>query len=98
MICRKCPKCGGEWYTAATDPWPCAYCGATLDERHDRPQDKRMIDVTEGRENDVGSELFRHKPRLQGVAGCPDEERGEHGRVSKKKKIPLEKSGKSKTC
>lgn len=46
MICRKCPKCGGEWFTADTFPRPCAYCGAMLDERHDRPLlDKTLREV-----------------------------------------------------
>ena len=36
MICRVCPRCGGEWFSADTSPRPCAYCGKVLDGRHDR--------------------------------------------------------------
>lgn len=35
MICRRCPVCGGEWFSADTGPWDCAYCGEQLDRRHD---------------------------------------------------------------
>lgn len=36
MICRKCPRCGGEWFSADTGPWSCEYCGARLDDRHNK--------------------------------------------------------------
>lgn len=42
MVCRKCPRCGGEWYTADTGPRPCAYCGAMLDKRHDKALEKEV--------------------------------------------------------
>jgi len=55
MIRRQCPNCGKDWYSAVTSPWKCEGCGAELDDRHNKP-------LLEGRERDVGSELFRHKP------------------------------------
>jgi len=63
MICRVCPKCGGEWFSADTNPWPCAYCGAQLDNRHDRPLplEEKIIEIMEGRKSDVSSELHRQQ-------------------------------------
>lgn len=61
MICRVCPKCGGEWLSADTNSWPCAYCGAQLDSRHDGylPIGEKKTEITEGMESNVGGKLHR---------------------------------------
>ena len=47
MICRKCPRCGGEWYSANTRSWKCEYCGAVLDNRHNKPLELERRDKDE---------------------------------------------------
>ena len=61
MICRKCPRCGGEWYSAATGSWECEYCGTELDRRHEKPIERRG----EG-ERDLSESLRIVRPNGQG--------------------------------
>ncbi len=61
MICRKCPRCGGEWYSAATGPWSCEYCGTELDKRHEKPIERRGEN-----ERDLLTALRTVRPNGQG--------------------------------
>jgi len=45
MICRRCPVCGGEWYSAYTGPWPCAYCGAIMQDGHNEPLPEIELEI-----------------------------------------------------
>lgn len=57
MICRICPRCGGEWFSADTGPWVCAYCGARVDDRHN-------VVITERRKRKEGENATKSKNYL----------------------------------
>ncbi len=87
MICRQCPRCGTRrWYSTVTKPWKCEECGARMDDRHEKPLEKRIKEIIDGRENDVGNELLRQQSRVPNLAENPDSKRGKPGRVPGKKK------------
>lgn len=56
-IGRKCPRCGGEWYSADTGSWRCEYCGAELDDRHDKPLNLGRVDYGQ----DASSGELQHR-------------------------------------
>lgn len=37
MICRQCPACDENWFSARTTPWLCEKCGTELTDEHNRP-------------------------------------------------------------
>jgi len=79
MIRRQCPKCKSDWYSANTAPWVCGKCGAELDNRHNKPLERRAEDA-------AINQLRWQKQgfsRLAGGAAIP--ERGQPGRAQKKK-------------
>jgi tRNA(Ile2) C34 agmatinyltransferase TiaS len=55
MIRRQCPVCGESWYSADMRPWRCESCGTELDNRNNKPLERRN--------GDAGSiKLYRPKP------------------------------------
>lgn len=57
MMCRKCPNCGSEWYSADTRPWPCEKCFTMLTAEHEIP---------------LGGRREKMRGNLQAVSVCKD--------------------------
>ena len=49
MICRQCPACDENWFSARTTPWLCEKCGTELTDEHNKnlvAQQKEQARIT----------------------------------------------------
>ena len=65
MICRQCPACDTNWYSARTTPWLCEKCGTELTDEHNKRLQRDVSAEGGTVDGNSGTEMLADAPPVE---------------------------------